>query len=111
MKKLEKIKKIFLNNEIIIFLSFMFLMKPSAITTFPTINLIYNIFSLFTILIIFLFFFDNLIHKKISKIQSAILLFILSLGFSTLIGTKDFSFFLKQYSNLFAVSIYTEMLI
>ena len=113
MEKLEKLKNIFLNNEIIIFLSFMFLMKPSAITTFKItlINTIYNFFTILVMLIVYSLFIYDVYHKKVSKLQIAILIFICCLGFSTLIGTKDFYFYLKTYCNYFAVSILTEMLI
>ena len=104
----NKIFDLFLNNEIVIFLSFMLLMKPAVVTTIPILNNIFNIFSILVMIVILSMY---IIRRKFSKLQIAIITFICCLGFSTLIGVDNYYYYLKTYSVLLVISLYSEMLI
>ena len=108
IKMKNKLFNLFINNEIVIFLSFMFLMKPAIVTTLPILNSIFNIFSVLIMVVILVLY---ILHRKFTKFQLAIIIFICSLGFSTLIGTDNYYYYLKTYSVLLVISIYSEMLI
>ena len=105
---MKKIKNQILNNELVIFLIYMFLIKPPCFSLIPFLNKFFNIVAVLLILLICFIYFEQ---KKISKLQIAIMILIGCLGISTLFGTRDFYSLAKTYSIFFTISLYTEMLI
>lgn len=109
MQKLEcYLKKIFLKNNFIIFLSFLILIKPYFLGVNFFVNVIINVFLLVIAgIVYFLSFYKN----RISKLQKAIFLFMGILLLSTLITSHDMTHFLKYFIQYSTISLYTELLI
>ncbi len=105
---MKKINNLFLNNEFIIFVIFLILIKPPSLYAIPFINSIFNILAVVLMFLIFVMYFFK---RKISKLQLSIILFIGCLGISTLLRTNNYYYFIKTYSVLLAISFYSEMLI
>lgn len=109
---IDNLKKIVLNNKIFIFLAFFIFLKPLSVYYVDFLNKICNIIMfIFIALIGIVYIKEVLTTKKISKIQIYIGSYMVMLLISTIIGTKDFSFFFKVYVKWLAISIYVEMLI
>ncbi len=108
MTFLRKTSNLLLNKPIIIFIVFMFLIKPGIVNLNGTINMLYNVASVTLIAVIILLY---ILRGKISKLQIALIIFISCLGISTCFGTQDFSTFAKTYSMILGISLYTEMVI
>lgn len=107
-KYLDKI----MYNKITIILLFLTFFKPLILYYYKDINAIYNAFMAISGGIIILFYTLDCIEKKEkSQIQIALILYVIGLGISTLVGTKDFSTFIKTYIKWLAISMYTELLI
>lgn len=109
---IKNIEKHMLNNKWILFFAFFILLKPLSFYYFNILNQICNILMFGIIAVIGVIYISKIIKdKKIPNIQIYIIAFMMSLFISTILGTKDFSFFFKVYVKWFAISIYVEMLI
>ncbi len=105
---IKRLSDLFLNKLGVIFIVFLFLLKPASVSLNGEINLIFNIVSIIFIAIIIILYLSR---GKFSKLQISIFIFITCIGVSTFFGTKDFGTFFKNYGVILAVSLYTEMLI
>ena len=109
---LDIAKKVILNSRLFIFLAFFVFFKPLSFYYYDFLNKICNILMLVLIGIIDILYIKQCIkNKKISKIQIYIMGYVLILLLSTIMGTKDFNFFIKVYMKWISISFYTEMLI
>lgn len=112
MKNIKKHFDKIMYNNITIILLFLTFFKPLILYYYKDINAIYNAFMAISGGIIILFYtFDCIEKKEKSQIQFSLILYLIGLGLSTLIGTKDFSTFIKTYIKWLAISMYTELLI
>lgn len=102
----------FLFNRITIFMFFVVFFKPLLFYYLPIFNTIFNSAMALFGCIIFIYYFIHILKvKKISGLQFALMLYILSLFISTAFGTHDFGTLARIYGRWLAVSFYTEALV
>ena len=110
--KWENFENILLNNNMAIILVFLSFLKPLSLYYFNTINSIYNIWMALTGLVVSTVYFRRYVLKRdVSGIQKAVMFFMATLLISTIMGTKNFSSYIKTYFKWLSISVYTEMLI
>ena len=97
------VKKVFrfLFNFIILFSFF----KPGYFEVFPTLNQLFNMFTVACSAIALILYLKN---NNISKIQILIILYVLILLLSTAINGQNIMYFLTQYIPIIGISLYTE---
>lgn len=111
-EKWENFENILLNNNMAIILVFLSFLKPLSLYYFNTINSIYNIWMALTGLVVSTVYFRRYVLKRdVSGIQKAVMFFMATLLISTIMGTKNFSSYIKTYFKWLSISVYTEMLI
>lgn len=99
-------------SKIFIIFSFIVLLKPLLLHYYPSINRCFN-FAMIIVGIIIIIYYGLTIYqtRKISKLQFAILIYILSLAISTALFSHDYGTLFRLYGRWLIVSIYTEILI
>lgn len=102
------LKNVFLNNFMIIFISFLILLKPYFLSYNEILNTICNIYMiLLFIAVVILSLCDN----KVSLYQKFLQVFLGCYLISTILGSNDYIYWLKFYIKITSVSLYTELLI
>ena len=105
---LEKMKKFYLYNFLVIIVSFFLLLNPNFIEYNLYLNKICNIFIMYTAISIYILYFSE---RKMSKIQLSIFLFFFISLLSTILVSKDLVFWAKAFFQVTSISMYTELLI
>lgn len=105
------IQSILFSKAFIFFTLFIFL-KPMCFWYYPKLNSYLNALMMLTGAIISIDYFHISIKTRhISTLQKSILAFCAAIGLSTLLGTKDFTTFVKLYGTWFILSAYIELCI
>ena len=106
------LENFFIKNNVMIAFVFISFLKPLSLYYFEAINNAYNIWMATTGLIICIIYFRRYILKtKLSEIQQSILIFTFIMLISTILGTRNFSTYIKTYLKWLSISFYVEMLI
>ena len=108
MNCIRKIKNIFFDNPYVVFFSFLILLNPYFLSVNSIINTIFNGVLITLIFIVYFLYFTNF---KISRIQIAIFIYFFVSLISTVLGTHDIIFWLKQFLLVSSISLYSELLI